>query len=43
MQTVVPLYRQAGLAAYVAAESPAAARRRHAKPAPSPHEDGTWE
>jgi len=43
LQTVVPLERQAGLAAYAAAESPIAARRRRAKPAASPDEQGTLE
>jgi len=43
LQTVVPLERQAGLAAYTAAESPIAARRRRAKPAASPDEQGTSE
>ena len=43
LQTVVPLDRQAGLAAYAAAESPIAARRRRAKPARSPTEDGPQE
>ena len=40
MQTVVPVERQAGLAAYAAAESPLAARRRRAKPAVSADEEG---
>ena len=40
MQTVAPLDRQAGLAAYAAAASPVDARRRRAKPAPSPLEEG---
>ena len=43
LQTVVPMERQAGLAAYAAAESPIAARRRRAKPAASPDEPGTSE
>ncbi len=40
VQTVVPIDRQAGLAAYAAAESPTAARRRGAKPAAAPDENG---
>jgi len=43
LQTVVPLERQARLAAYAAAESPIAARRRRAKPAASPDEPGSSE
>ncbi len=43
LQTVVPLDRQAGLTAYAAAELPLAARRRRAKPAESPDEQGTSE
>ena len=38
LQTVVPVDRQAGLAAYAAAESPIAARRRRAPPAACPHD-----
>ena len=43
LQTVVPLERQAGLAAYAAAESPTVARRRRAKPKASAQEQGTSE
>ncbi len=43
LQTVVPLDRQAGLAPYVAAESPLAARHRRAKPTPAPDEHGSSE
>ena len=43
LQTVVPVDRKAGLAAYAAAESPTAARRRRAKPASSPDGDGVSE
>jgi len=43
LQTVVPVDRQAGLAAYAAAESPIAARRRRAKPQGSPGEAGASE
>jgi len=43
LQTVVPVDRQAGLAAYAAAESPIAARRRRAKPAAPPEEVGAPE
>ena len=39
VQTVVPVDRKAGLAAYAAAESPAVARHRRAKPASSAHGD----
>ena len=39
VQTVVPVDRKAGLAAYAAAESPAIARHRRANPASSAHGD----
>ena len=43
LQTVVPVDRQAGLAAYAAAESPSAARRRQVKAAAASHEEEAGE